>query len=256
MQTIYDFSIPPLLTLLYLPFILVMLIFSTYESVFIKLKFFLKESNLYRFAKFYSLFKFNFKINLLERWGSTIAIQDKTSKESIKNSIKQIFLMVSVEKDPPEVPLREGWSPYVAKQFLLSEGFKTGYYQPSIPEEWSAYSQFVELDNNIVKNTISYYVFGNESTAKTLELILNVYSNDSAIIAHSKLLSSVKVLLKAALDSDVSNDMEEAIMNGNSQVFKLGSFMATIEKNDWSQNHSGSYDIKFVLSKILQATEL
>jgi hypothetical protein len=249
-QTVYDFSIPPLLTLLYLPFIFIMMVFTTYELVFVRLKVLIRESKVRRFAKTYSMFKFYFKIKLLERWASTLPFQDTASKEGIKKSVKQIFKMVSVEKDPPEVPLREGWSPYAAKQFLLNEGLETGYYHPTVPEEWFASSPLIELSNDVIPNNISYYVDGNESTAKSLKLMLNVYSRESAIMAHSKLLSSARTLLKAALGLGVSSDIEAAIMKGKNQVFKLSSFIATIEKNDWPQNRIGGYDIKFVLSSI------
>lgn len=250
-QTIYDFSIPPLLTLLYLPFIFIMMVFTTYELVFVKLKFPIKESKVQHFAKIYSMIKFHFRINLLERWVSTLPFQDTSSKEGIKISVNQIFKMVSVEKDPPEIPIREGWSPYAAKQFLLNEGVETGYYHPTnVPEEWFTSSPLIDVSNDIIPNEISYCVDGNESIAKSLKLILNVYSRESAIIAHSKLLSCVRTLMKATLDLNVSSDMEVAIMKGKNQVFKFDYFMVKIEKNDWPKTRISGYDIKFVLSKI------
>ena len=133
---------------------------------------------------------------------------------------------------------------------MLNEGLETGYYHPTVPEEWFASSPFIELGNDLIPNNISYYVDGNESTAKSLKLMLNVYSRESAIMAHSKLLSSARALLKAALDLDVSSDMEAAIMKGENQVFRLGTFIATIEKNIWPQTRIDGYDVKFVLSSI------
>ena len=248
-QTLCDFYIPPLLTLLYLPFIFIMMVFTTYEVVFVRLQFFIKELKLRRFAKIYSILKFRFRIKLLERWASTLPFQDISSKENIIKSVKQIFKMLSVEKNPPEVPLLEGWSPYVAKQLLVSEGLETGYYHPIEPDEWSASSPFIDVGNDLIPNNISYYVDGNEAAAKTLKLVLNVNSRESAVMAHSKLLSSAKVLLKAALGLDISSDMEAAIMKGENKVFKFDSFIATIEKNDWPQSSIGSYDVKFILSK-------
>ena len=249
-QTIYDFYIPPLLTFLYLPFIFIMMVFMTYEEVFARLQFFIKELKLRHFAKIYSMLMFHFRINLLERWASTLPVQDISSKKDIKKSVKQVFKMVSAEKNPPAVPLKEGWSPYVAKQFLLSEGLETGYYQPMGQQEWGASSPLLNLGNDVIPNNISYYVDGNETTAKSLSLMLNVFLSESAIIAHSKLLSSVKTLLKAAVGLDVTSDIETTIMKGKNHVFKLNSSMATIEKNDWPQSRTGGYDVKFVLSHI------
>jgi hypothetical protein len=194
--------------------------------------------------------KFRFRIKLLERWASTLPFQDISSKDDITKSVKQIFKMLSVEKNPPEVPLQEGWSPYVAKQFLVSEGLETGYYHPIEPDEWYASSPLIDVGNDLIPNNISYYVDGNEATAKTLKLVLNVNSRESAVMAHSKLLSSAKALMKAALGLDISSDIEAAIMKGENKVFKLDSFIATIEKNDWPQSSIGSYDVKFILSSI------
>lgn len=229
-QTIYNFSIPPLLTFLYLPFIFIMMIFTTYELVFVRLQYLIKEPKVRRFAKIYSMGNFHFKIKLLERWASTLPFQDTSSKEGIKNSFKQVFRMVSAETKPQKVPLREGWSPYEAKNFLLSEGFETGYYHPTVPEEWFASSPLIELGNDVIPNNISYYVEGSESTAKSLKLNLNVNSHKSAELAHSKLLSSVKVLLKSALGLDVPSEIETAIMNGENITLNLGSFMATCHR--------------------------
>jgi len=211
-QTIYDFYIPPLLTFLYLPFIFIMMVFMTYESVFVRLQFFINEPKLRRFAKIYSIFKFHFRIKLLERWASTLSLEDTSSKNGIKESFNRISKMLSIERNPPEVPIREGWSPYIAKQFLLSKGFETGYYHPIGQQEWCASSNLINLSDGIIPNQISYYVDGNETTAKSLKLMLTIFSTESAIIAHSKLLSSVKTLLEVALGIDLSSDIKVAII--------------------------------------------
>ena len=248
-QTIYDFYVPPLLTFLYLPFLFIMKVLITYEQVFLRLQYLIKNLKLRRFAKIYSTLNFHFRVKLLERWATILPFQEISSKEDIIKSVEQIFKMVSVEKDPPKVLLQKGWSPYMAKKFLLNEGLETGYYHPIGQQEWCASSPLVKVGNDVITNTISYNVNGNETIANSLEIMLNIFSCKSAITAHSKLLSSVRTLLKAALDLDVSNELEAAIMKGKNQVFKFGSFIATIEKHDWQQKPDiAAYNIKFVLS--------
>lgn len=249
-QTVYDFYIPPLLTFLYFPFIFFIMVFTTYEVAFVRLQFLIKEPRLQRFAKIYSIFKFHFKIKVFERWVSTLPLQDTSSKNGIKESVNCIFKMLSIERNPPEVPIQEGWSPYRAKQFLLSEGLETGFYHPIGQQEWCASSSLMDLDDDLIPNQISYYVDGNETTAKSLKLVLNIFSKESAVKAHSKLLSSVKTLLKAALNIKLSSDIETAIMTSKNQTFNLGLFVATIEKNEWPQSPIGAYDVKFILSRI------
>jgi hypothetical protein len=249
-QTIYDFCIPPLLTVMYFPFLFLMMILITYESIFFRLQYFINDLNLRRFAKIYSIFRFHLRINLLERWTSFLSTQDVLSRDDIKKSIDHIYKLVSVERNPPIVPLQEGWSPYLAKQFLRDEGLETGYYHPIGQEEWYASSKLINVGDDIIPNNISYYVDGNENIAKSVEIVVSIYSKESASMAHSKLRSSAKTILKVALGIDVSKDIETAIMEGKNQVFKLGYYTATIEKNDWPQSPVGGYDIKFILSHI------
>jgi hypothetical protein len=249
-QTIYDFFIPPLLTVMYLPFIFTMMVLITYESVFFRLQYFINDLNIRRFAKIYSIFRFHLRINLLERWTSFLSTQAVLSRDDIKKSIDHVYKLVSVERNPPIVKLQEGWSPYLAKQFLKEEGLETGYYHPIGQEEWYASSKLINLGDDVIPNNISYYVDGNENIAKSVEIIVNIYSKKSASMAHSKLLSAAKTILKVALGIDISKDIETAIMNGKNQVLKLGYYTATIEKNDWAQSPVGGYDIKFILSHI------
>jgi hypothetical protein len=249
-QTIYDFYIPPLLTLLYLPFIFIMMVFTTYEVVFVRLKFLIKDPKLQPFAKIYSIYKFHIRIKLLERWTNTLPLQDTSSKTGIKESINRIFKMLSIERNPPEVPIQEGWSPYAAKRFLLNEGLETGYYHPLGDQKWGASTNLIDLDDGVLSNKIAYYVDGNETTANSLKVILSIFSKESAVMAHSKLLSSVKTLLRAALGIDTSSDIESAIMKGKNYVKSLDSFIATIKKNDWPNSPVGGYDLEFTLSRI------
>jgi len=66
-KTLYDFFVPPLLTLFYLPFIFIMLVYSTYEQVFIRLEFAIKNKFHRYLAKLYALVMFNVRLSILER---------------------------------------------------------------------------------------------------------------------------------------------------------------------------------------------
>lgn len=59
-STAYDFIVPPLLTLFYLPFIFMMMVYTTYEQAFVRLIFAIKENKLRLTAKIYSVLFFNF----------------------------------------------------------------------------------------------------------------------------------------------------------------------------------------------------
>ena len=58
-QAIYDFYMPPLLTIMYLPFIFIMMMFLSYEGSFWQAAIFYKGMTLRRYAKCNSLLKFH-----------------------------------------------------------------------------------------------------------------------------------------------------------------------------------------------------
>ncbi len=246
-QTIYDFYVPPLLTIMYLPFIFIMMVYMAYENIYIRLQYFIKNKKLIRFTKLYLVYKFHFRIKRLERWASILHFQDTSSRLGIINSINLIFKIFNVEKNPPKVLPEKGWSPFEAKNFLNSEGVETSYYNPLGKMDWGASSVFIDIGDDVFTNKISFYIEGNETTVNSLKIILSIFNSKSAKIAHAKLLSSVKTLLKAALDFDITKEIEMAILKGKNQNLKIGSFTAAVEKNEWSQKQNTNYDIKFTL---------
>ena len=72
-KTGYDFFIPSLLTLFYLPFLFFILVYSTYEQVFVRLRFSIKNRLYRNLAKIYAFVLFNVQIGLLERWSFHVA---------------------------------------------------------------------------------------------------------------------------------------------------------------------------------------
>lgn len=247
-DTIRDFYIPPLLTLTYLPFMFIMMAYITYEKEFVRLQFFINSKWLRIYAKAYALLLFNVRIVLLERWVTSLAFYKPHTISEVNESIRQIFKMVSIESNPPEINNSEGWSPYTAKDFLADLGIKTGYYRFMGGNEWYSNSEMIELDETIFPNNISFYVIGDEHVAKFLKLILNVNFPETAIIANNKLLLSAKLLFNKATNLPFPIEMEEAILKGNNYSIEVGIYSIVIERHDWPTHISGGYDIKFVIS--------
>jgi hypothetical protein len=78
-STVYDFIVPPLLTLFYLPFIFMMMVYSAYEQAFVRLMFAIKDNKLRLTAKIYAILFFNFRLALLERWLNHIYTSKRSS---------------------------------------------------------------------------------------------------------------------------------------------------------------------------------
>jgi hypothetical protein len=130
-QTLYDFSIPPMLTLCFFPFLFGLVVFTTYETVRIRANYAIQRKGHRRFAKFLAMIFFNVRIELLERWSSSLPQQNIQSYGDVWNSVRSIFKMRAAERHPKPVDFKDGWSPCIAKDALLSLGSKTGYYRKS-----------------------------------------------------------------------------------------------------------------------------
>jgi hypothetical protein len=249
-EKIYDFIVPPLLTLAYIPFMMFMVMYTVYENVFVRLKFFVKGSLLCTYAKFITMLRFNVRTSLLERWASSIGIKSPQTISEINLSVNQIFEMVAIEKNPPKIESHEGWSPYEAKDFLISEGVKTRPYHPIDDREWWCGSDLVEISDGLFKNNIAYYVSGDSRVAQTLKLKVNVNWPEDHIDAHDRFISAASALLDRALGIEIPDRIKEAITRGYDEVVKISGAKIEFTKQSWGSHQFGGYDIGLVLSRI------
>lgn len=252
-EGVYDFIVPPLLTASYTPFIAFMVIHTTYQTIFIRLRLFIKRRPIELYARLAAMLLFNFRISLLERWFSNVALRNLESIFDVNQSIRQIFEMVAREKNPPEVDRSEGWSPYEAKDYLRSEGIETRYYHPVDPEdckEWFCCSNMVEFGQGLFPNNVAYYLTGNEQAVKSLKLKLNVNAPEHASEAHAKFLSIASVLARNALGLELADVLEKTITPGVEGTIELPDFKIEVSKNIWPNHALGGYDLGLELSGI------
>ena len=158
-ETLTDFSLPVLLSLLFLPFLFVVALYMNYEIVFVRLDFKIKDAKLRRYAKCTALFGFHVRTGLLRRWIRNIQFKTPTSRSELKASITRVKDLAAREKNPVVVP-EQGWSPYRAGKFLADEGLVTSdYHQVSFDDTlWVAESLHVEVGNAFPAHYIAYYI--------------------------------------------------------------------------------------------------
>lgn len=82
------FLFPIIMSVLFLPFAYSYALLAHYESLFVRLGFFLKDRKLIRFAKFRILLTVNFSILRLKQMTPGMLFSNCSSKEDIKNEIK------------------------------------------------------------------------------------------------------------------------------------------------------------------------
>lgn len=248
--TAYDFIVPPLLTLCYLPFIYIFLVFSTYEQVFCRLAFFIKKPIYRRAAKVYVIVLFNFRLTLLERWAHEIARNNIESHSDLIESIKHIFKVSVAEENPKKVDELHGWSPYEAKKFLVNQQLSTGYYNRISENEWWASSQMLEFSDGILSDNISFYIEGSEEIAKTLKLKVNINDVSRVTQACIKLTDVAKVLHESSLCIPLSENMENAILASSSYSEVIGNKNISLTVEHWENHELKGVVLKFVVSSI------
>lgn len=249
-RTAYDFFVPPLLTLCFLPFVFFMLVYSTYEQVFVRLRFSIKSRVLRYAAKLYALIFLNFRLSLLERWSFQVAKTNIESHSDLIDTFKHIFKVRHSEKNPKEVPKEQGWSPYKAKEFLVSEGLSTGFYNRSFEEEWFASSPMEEFDDGIIPVNIAYYVEGSEDVAKVLKIKVNVNDASRTHQACEKLEAMAEALSISSLSLPLSGGMKSAISGCNSYSEKVEDKTIALVVEHWPNHKFNGFDLKLLISSI------
>ena len=246
-KTTYDFFIPIILTVFYIPFLFFMLLYSVYEVTFVRVKYFIKNRWMRGFFKTLAIIVFNYRIELLERWASSLVHVKTESFRSVFYSIYEVFKLRKAEKATYNVPKNEGWCPYKAKDFLIGESLNTSYYHRSF-DEWFASSDMVEFGDGLFPCNITYYVEGLEKKAKRLKISINVNDKSMADIALKKLVKTTAVLFEKSLGEDIPDTILKDIGKGEFMDINYKGKQLSLIKSYWPEHHLGGFDIKLNIS--------
>ncbi|BAO61580.1 putative inner membrane protein [Pseudomonas protegens Cab57] len=243
-KTFYDFVVPALLTVMYLPFVFAMMTYSTYETVFVRLQFTVQDKKLRNLAKLYAVLLFNFRLDDIRRWADHIARVDVISHKQLLSTFVHLRKLKKLEKMKPEVVGSQGWSPYLAKDFLLSEGVSTGHYNLIFSDQWCASSKMYDIGDDLLCDNFAYYVEGVEGVAKVLKIKLNVNDNSRARQANERLLVLSGVLVRESLGIDISHSVKDALRFGAQHRESHGDKQIIVKKTSWGGHKLGGYDLK------------
>ena len=198
-STLLDFGMPIILTIGFLPFIYVLVVYVVYESTFSILPMSISDEKLRRQAKWHAFVAFRTNTELLRRWSHSVARFEAKDRESLSRSFAEIKEVAWREANPPTIDRGEGWSPYVAKDFLKVGGLVTRPYHRSFEDEWFAGSNFLEIGDGALPNQMAYYLNGNEEAVTELVLKLSINQPQQASEAEDKFVEIGVALLVAAL---------------------------------------------------------
>ncbi|MBE0654521.1 MAG: hypothetical protein IH594_12025, partial [Bacteroidales bacterium] len=248
-ETFVELYLPPLLTILFFPFLYFMVLYSTYENGYLRLKILVKDQKISKYSKIISLIFFNFRIQLFQRWLQYLIYFKPNSKEEVNESIKKIYEMVKNENNPTPVPSNLGWCPHEAKDFLKNHGFKNSPYHPTL-DEWFSGSNYVEIGGGLFKNNVAYYVEGNSCAATTLKLILNMNNTEEENEALKNFVKFGKELYHKAVKSEFLEELQLAILKGNDLKIKNENKEICVSKNIWDGARNNGYSMRLVIENI------
>lgn len=246
LSTWKDFYTPPLLSLGFMPFILLAMTYVRYEQASIRLNFLIKESDLRSYAKKAALKKFHVNVEGFERWLNTLPFYQINSKQDIDHSILEMEATIHRERNPQPVPISEGWSPHEAKRFLEEVGLPLGHYNSIGGGEWHASSSYLEIGKDVLPNNVAFYISGSATVAKSLKLILNVNYLDNEKESLDVFLHVAMQLFKKALGEEMPISLKKAILSGHQQKVRVKDKTICVTKHTWVRRIDG-YEIKLLV---------
>lgn len=168
-----EFSLPILFSLFTIPFFYGLHAFVTYENAFVRLQWSLPDVALRKQTKRRAISRFGLHLGALKRWARLMQGERPTNLEEVDALITEAHEQHNISKSPPEVSPIDGWSPYLAKDFLSSKDVQTFDYRESMGE-WYAESHIQKPDGRFSQNFMVYYIEGTQTVAKRLRLSLTL----------------------------------------------------------------------------------
>ena len=240
-NTVREFFIPIVLSLLFLPYLYVVSVVVSYEMNFVALQWAVKDNALRRYAKVQAITRFRLDLDGLRRWKRHVCLFHPTSREDIRRSIDEIKANQIRVNDPPPVSRELGWCPTGATQFLKAYELETGDYHRIEDGQWWASSPMRELSRAaIMPDNIAYYIEGDEKAVKCLKVKLNVNDRLNGAASDSEFQTICAALLTAA-DVDVSLVPLEQMLHQDDIDVDVGERRIRIRRQDFVSPAKGYF---------------
>lgn len=93
------------------------------------------------------------------------------SKSDVDTIVAEILSYERANEEPPDISATEGWSPYLAREFLAEVDLRTSDYHSGFDgDDWWAAVVSTDLDDSILPATANYSFEGERGVVKTLRL--------------------------------------------------------------------------------------
>lgn len=239
LNTLRDFLLPIILSLLFLPFLYVVSVIVSYELTFVRLHWALKDSDLRRYAAFWAIINFRFDLKGLRRWKRHIGIFPPENRKDIKNSIAEIKQNQRTERDPPSISPDQGWCPIAATKFLAAFELPAGDYHRIDNDQWWASSLVKELDTAaILPDNIAYYIEGDKTAAKRIIVKLHVNDRQTGAASDFEFRKICSALLDIIAES-IPHAQQEKILQSDTIDVEAAGRRIRLRKEDFLNPSQG-----------------
>lgn len=248
-DTALEFLIPLILSVGFLPFLYAWLIYVAYNHTFTTLGVFGLDKSLVPRARWLAATRIRDDTDLLERWHRAIQQSRPSTREELDHSLSALLALKEREHSPPVVPPQEGWSPYLAMQFLTDLGFDTGHYK-NLDGEWFASTPIKQFGTDLpMPNNLAYYIEGHEHAATTLKLKLNINAPDAATEAEDWFIVCAMHLLEHAVSLDAVERMKLDIARFNDFIWAIPYGEVSLRRENDITFVEGSYSRYFEIRR-------
>jgi hypothetical protein len=248
-ETLFDFVVPALFSFLFLPFLYLLSIIVTHDDTFIYLQRKLTNPSVYRYARWKALLHFHANKTDLARWKQIVLQETRWTREEVEQSIRLLKASKKAELNPPSVPFDKGWSPYEAKDFLLSVDIATEYYKPVYEEDWMASSPYIRLESEaLITDTLAYYVEGIQTTATKLTLSLQVHDKKHCGLSVAKFMEAANLLYEKAIRKPTPKGLDKMIIAGKYAEIREGNRVVEITRNEWQGTKTSGFHLSMCIT--------
>lgn len=246
--TARDILTPPLLSLLVIPILFLLYAVVSYENALIRINFAIENKRLQSYAFRWALVEFRHHIDLLKRWTRNISVSHPTNNAAIRQSISEVKELWKKERNPPAVLPEDGWSPYVAAEFLKTVGIEMGDYH-SIMGDWFASSPYLELGEGMIPDNIAFYIDGNKNAATQLKVVLNVNNPDAPEASEQKFYEIAIILIEKAT-TGIDAEAVFSQLNSDAPLLNHGNKKISLLHEQYAGGLVGGYSKKLVIEHI------
>ncbi len=238
--TVHEFTVPILLSLMYLPFLYAYLVLIAYESAAVRLHSVIPNSKLRRSAYRRGMFAFGPNIELFRRYIRALSATDTIDKARIKEAIGEVRRIRRREKRPPTVDWSLGWSPYEAQNYLAEQGLRTNDYHRSY-HDWWAESAPLEVCGEFLKDRLTYRISGTEIAATRLSLELNAHKPGQPEEADDQFHTVAELLIAHALGDEAASRWATERVGSDEGSTDAGKFTIQWHHDSWGSADNGGY---------------